>query len=308
MRPYDKTLTRLVITLTKLSNDDRPTMKDLSEEFNVGIRTIQRDIYERLMYFPIEKDTVGQLKFIDGFTLDKSTLENDEMLLLYLSMSQVKSMSPTYEKKIETIFSKLLTPSYSTPYSIKSQGIENLDFDSRLSNTLEDVIEKKIIIELELINLKALVQPLKIINLQGLWYLLAKDTDDGLVKSYLLASIKKLKQTKESFVEDENIEQVLDSVHSSWFKDGNSFQVKILVDRKIAHFFKLRKVIHTQKLEEEKEDGSLIVSFDVSHEEDVDNIIKAWLPDIKILEPVKFKNKLEKELSLYLNQIREKKN
>ena len=45
----------------------------------------KRDIYERLAYFPIEKDSEDKLKFIDDFTLDRSILDNDEMMLVYLS-------------------------------------------------------------------------------------------------------------------------------------------------------------------------------------------------------------------------------
>jgi predicted DNA-binding transcriptional regulator YafY len=83
LKSYDKTLTRLILILTKLSNNERPTTRELSDEFGIGIRTIQRDIYERLLYFPIEKDSEDRLKFIDGFSLDKSTLDNDEMMLVW---------------------------------------------------------------------------------------------------------------------------------------------------------------------------------------------------------------------------------
>lgn len=46
----DKVLTRLVKTLHLLSNNELPTRKDLMEEFNVGAKTIQRDLKERKGY------------------------------------------------------------------------------------------------------------------------------------------------------------------------------------------------------------------------------------------------------------------
>ena len=46
-----------ILNLFEFSNDERPTIKELANEFGVGVRTIQRDIYERLAYFPIEKDS-----------------------------------------------------------------------------------------------------------------------------------------------------------------------------------------------------------------------------------------------------------
>ena len=52
-----------------LLKDVSPIIKSLAIEFNVGIRTIQKDVYQRLGQFEIEKDTSGYLKFGDNFSL-----------------------------------------------------------------------------------------------------------------------------------------------------------------------------------------------------------------------------------------------
>ena len=39
----------------------------------------------------------------------------------------------------------------------------------------------------------------------------------------------------------------------------------------------------SQEIEEKLEDGSLIINFEISHDEDIDNIIKSWLPHIEII-------------------------
>jgi predicted DNA-binding transcriptional regulator YafY len=64
---YDKALYRLVSIIAMLLKDERPTIKSLSEEFNVSIRTIQKDVYQRLGQFDIEKDISGYLKFGESF-------------------------------------------------------------------------------------------------------------------------------------------------------------------------------------------------------------------------------------------------
>lgn len=66
---YDKALYRLISILAMLAKDERPTIAELAEEFNVSIRTIQTDIYTRLHQFHIKKDSLGRLKFEEGFTL-----------------------------------------------------------------------------------------------------------------------------------------------------------------------------------------------------------------------------------------------
>ena len=84
------------------------------------------------------------------------------------------------------------------------------------------------------------------------------------------------------------------NTHSAWFDDGQSFKVVVKVDKQIAIYFKQKKFLQSQHIEEELEDGSLIVSFEVSHDEDCDNIIKSWLPHIEVLEPIRFRNKIQK--------------
>ncbi|MFW2525413.1 hypothetical protein ACN5O8_06770 [Aliarcobacter butzleri] len=39
------------------------------------------------------------------------------------------------------------------------------------------------------------------------------------------------------------------------------------------------------------------------HDEDIDNIIKSWLPHIEIIEPLRFRDKLKNELKEYLTNI-----
>jgi hypothetical protein len=41
----------------------------------------------------------------------------------------------------------------------------------------------------------------------------------------------------------------------------------------------------------------------VSHDEDIDNIIKSWLPDIYVEKPEKYKDQVIAELQEYLRVI-----
>lgn len=103
---------RLMGILKKLSNNELPMRLDLEREFKVSAKTIQRDIYQRLRNFPIEKTFKGEYKFVDGFNFNKAVLKEDEMLFISLALSQVKDSSNNFEKTTENIFSKLLVPYY----------------------------------------------------------------------------------------------------------------------------------------------------------------------------------------------------
>jgi transcriptional antiterminator len=63
---YDPAMFRVVDIMLKLYNDERPTMDDLVQEYNVTLRTIQNDIYKRLKPFNIEKNCFKQLEIKKG--------------------------------------------------------------------------------------------------------------------------------------------------------------------------------------------------------------------------------------------------
>jgi predicted DNA-binding transcriptional regulator YafY len=53
LKSHDKLGMRLGIILTELFSGKTVELETLSLEFNVSVRTIQRDLNERLMYLPI---------------------------------------------------------------------------------------------------------------------------------------------------------------------------------------------------------------------------------------------------------------
>ena len=300
IKNIDGVLTRLVIILQKLSNNELPTRKELMEEFNVSSKTIQRDINERLCYFPIEENSLKQLKFIDGFSLNKTNLKENEMLFIYLSLSQIKDINNNFEKITYDIFTKLLTPTFNSPYHIKANTFESIDMDSPLLNNIEKAIafKNRLILKLEKRNIE--IEPYKVVSFDGIWYLFGKDLSDEKIKTVFIHEIIDMKIKAEKFKLDKPIESILENVHSAWFEDGNYMEIKVKVKANIAFNFKLKNILPSQKILEEFADGSLLIQFGVSTEEDIDNILKAWIPDIEIISPQKYRDSFVKELKEYI--------
>jgi predicted DNA-binding transcriptional regulator YafY len=296
----DRVLTRLILILQKLSDNQFPTRKDLAEEFNVSAKTIQRDINERLCHFPIEENSLKQLKFLEGFSLNKTSLKENEMLFIYLSLSQIKDINKNFEKTTYDIFSKLLTPHYKTPYHIKANAFENIDMDSKILNNIERAIEYRNCLNLKLKNREFIIEPYKVICFDGIWYLLGKDVQCEKIKTVFIHEIIDMDLRKEKYLLDRPIESILDNVHSAWFEDGNQMTIVVKINKRVAFNFKLKNILPSQKIIEEYVDGSLLVEFGVTTEEDIDNIIKAWIPDIEIISPKKYRNNFIKELKDYI--------
>lgn len=239
-KDYDKTLTRLIGILSYLSNDERLNTKELAEEYNVSARTIQKDIKERLLNFPIVKDTTGKFMFEYGFTLNKSLLTQDEMMLVSLALSQFEEVSD-FNKLTSSALKKLLNPSTFNPYYVKQDDIEDLEIDSEMIEKIEEAIKLQNHLLIQGVRGDIEVEPYKIAAYDGIWYLVAKDEVDQKTKTFMISRIQKVKilQNKHK-ISQHQIEQLLDKTHSAWFEVGNCYEVKIKVEKNIAHYFKQR--------------------------------------------------------------------
>ncbi|MGB5793459.1 helix-turn-helix transcriptional regulator, partial [Poseidonibacter sp.] len=266
-------------------------------------RTIQNDIYKKLLDYPIEKDSQHRYKFTEGYSLNKTSLDNDEMIVLQLSLSQFRDVRD-FNKIQNKLFKKLLTTQFTNPYYIKQEDIEDIDIDSTVVESLEKSIENQYHVLIISSRGDIEVEPYKITAYDGIWYLFAKDEVDQKVKTFMLSRIKKVKTLSHKHkITPQSIEQILEKTHSAWYDDGITFKVKVKVYKEIASYFKQKEFLQSQIIEEELDDGSLIVSFNVTHDEDCDNMIKSWLPHIEVLEPLRFRKKIKNELTEYLKKI-----
>ena len=303
MRDYDRSLNRLIIILHKLWKDERPTIKELSEEFQVNKRTIQRDIYQRLSIFHIDKDRkTGSFHFVDGFKLE-SLLIDEEMTALALSIPLTYGTNEKMRHIGDNVLIKLLHHSFKTPYYIKPEAFESIDMDSALMNMIEEAIGMNhTLIILYEHKYQLCIEPYKIVAYDGIWYVLAKDVADGKIKNFFVYKIKDAQLQSQTFIPPK-LNALLDKIHTPWFEDAHIFEVIIRVSSGIGYYFELKKQLPSQKIIEKKEDGSLIISYEVTHDEEVDNLVKSWMPDIEIIEPLRLKKKLLNDLTSYLQRI-----
>jgi len=302
-KDYDKTLTRLVGILTKLSNEEMPTAKELAAEYNVSVRTIQKDIKERLYYYPIVKGSDHRYRFEYGYSLKRTTLTNDEMIFLNLALTQFEDVDDI-EKLKDSIYKKIINKNFYSPYFIKQADLEDIDIDSPLISQLEAIIEDKEIVTITFTNQKLELELYKIAAFDGFWYLLAKDIEAQKVKIFRLSDIQVITKTDRFHTTSTKyVDEVLGRVHSAFFEDGNAFDVEVKVYKEIAIYFKSRDFLESQEIVKEYDDGSLCVHFRVSHDEDIDNIIKSWLPHIEVLKPQRYREKLLNELKNYIKNI-----
>ncbi|QKE29970.1 transcriptional regulator, YafY family [Arcobacter acticola] len=301
---YDKTLTRLVSILSKLYNGDSLSVKELADEFNVSTRTIQRDFNERLVAFPIYQDN-RLWKMQDGFKIEKST-SIEEQVILDIMEKLVDGVGNQFSTKAKNLLSKIKNHDYNPIYA--KINMEDIEDKLEIIHHLEIAIKSKFEITCNYISNNSdisnlTLKPLKIVNFEGYWYLLAideKNTES--IKKYYLKNISNLKTLSTTFLIDDRIDRILEKVSSIWFDNTKEpFEVKIQISKDITKYIKRKPISPSQIFESINEDGSSIISIKITHEMEIIPIIKYWLPNLKILEPKWIDDMICEDLKSYLN-------
>jgi len=298
-KDYDKLAARFAIILSKLENEDRPTKESLAEEFNVSTRTIERDL-NRLNFFPIEKNSDKSYSFQEGFSLNRVSFNDIEKLLIYLTLNSINSVNSSFFNASNIIKSKLLTPDFKSSYMVKHDNFETLDLMSEHIRTIEKAIHSKRLLNFMSKNINYIVEPYKIMALDGLWYLMAENLDTSKYQIFIINDLEDVEISQRYFEHNIGVASIIESIQTHWYEDNNEIDVIVEVSKEISQFFKRKKHLPSQEIKETKENGNLIVCFKVTNEEEVDNLIKAWLPHVKVIEPIKLHTKIINDLKQYI--------
>ena len=262
---HDKLSVRLSQILTKLNNGERFTLEDLTIEFNVGIRTIIRDIRERLNYLPLKKE--GKYYFLEEYALGKLNF-ND--IKNFASISGIKSLYPSLTNQFLV---EILDDRINKTYIVKNSGFEQIENKKDEFEKLSNAIINYQIVEFSYKEKQKKVKPYKLINSNGIWYLCA---DDDKIKTYSLSKIENLKTTNETFKQNPQLLKQIEKDEINWFSNETK-EVILKIDNQAKEYFLRKKVLSNIKMLEENEEY-FIVSTKIAFDDEILNLVKYWIP------------------------------
>lgn len=289
MRSHDKIATRLAQILNKLNMGEKIAIQDLVEEFNVTKRTIQRDLNERLSYLPLKKE--NNLYFLEEYYLGKLNFKDIEH---FATLSGIKELYPNLD---EDFLKNILDNTVNQAYLIKGHNYEDISQKLELFKEIENAINKQNILKFEYKDKQRVVNPYKLLNTKGIWYLVA--VEDGKIKSFSFTKILKLSLTTKPFKLDEKVVETIEDEDNVWF-GANRTEVVLQVDKSVAGYFSRRDILPNQNIIKKLEDGGLLVSSKVSFDEEILKLVRYWIPNVKIVSPNTLQEKLERNLLEYL--------
>jgi predicted DNA-binding transcriptional regulator YafY len=145
--------------------------------------------------------------------------------------------------------------------------------------------------------LRNAVEPYKLINQKGIWYLAA--WDEGKLKSFAVSRMAALMVEETTFVPRTHVEEDLAKSDGIWLGSDRR-RILIQVSSQVATFFRRRNLLPNQVIEKESAGGDILVSTTVAQAEEVLPIIRYWIPHVRILEPIAMQQQLEESLASYL--------
>ncbi|MDD2791408.1 MAG: WYL domain-containing protein [Sulfurimonas sp.] len=298
---YDKILTRLTVILSKLNDGEALSVKELAEEFNTSQRTIQRDFNERLVSFPIYQEN-KKWKMQDGYKVEKTNSLEDEIVLDIIEKI-TEGIGGKFSTKAHKLLSKIKNEDFNPIYT--KLNIEDISDKFAIIQTIETAIKEKREIKCSYDDERheiyvTTLQPLKIVNYEGFWYLVI--LKEGVLKKYYLKNISQVTLMDTKFSTDGKLEELLDNSVSIWFqKDVDPFEVKIYATKMASRYFK-RRPLPTQTIETQGQDGTMEFVIKITHEMEIMPIIKYWLPHLRVIEPQWLQDIIDSDLQGYLDK------
>lgn len=292
---HDPLAYRMAHMLAKLNKGEKLDPQALAAEFDVTLRTIQRDLNERFSFLPLEK-TEGRYR-LDSAYLGKLSLRDVER---FAALAGVRGLFPTLSDDfLRDIFDNRIQAAL----LIKGHHYEDLSDREPSFRQLEQAIVAHHCISFDYRKDQGTksytnAQPYKLVNHGGIWYLAARD--GSTLKAFSFGKIDRLHVHEATFVPDPTVHKTLTEEDGIWLNpDKKEVVLKIAVEA--ASYFKRRKLIANQIIEKELEDGGLIVSGKVAHANQILPIVRYWLPNVRIISPEGLQTEMEKQLREYLD-------
>lgn len=287
-------LHRLLGILSILLSRDTISAKELSDKFQVSLRTIYRDIKaieEAGIPLYAIPGTGGGIGIVKEYKLNKTALTVDEINYLMAGVSGLKTV--TDPEKLQILLTKL---SPADSYFAADSDIL-IDFSAWNKYATEALKQSINLIRMAIMNSSYLkikyisshqkselkIAPYKVIFKNAAWYLFGKSTISSEHHFYKINRIEKIELINEHFIPG-NVE-----VPTDWDDDfTNDRGEKIVLSFEQSMEYRVIDIFGKENYEKGEND-SIIVTFHCSNKEWLIHFILGFGLNVKIIHPIELK-------------------
>lgn len=281
---------RLFRILYYILEKGKVTANELSEKFEVSVRTIYRDIdVISSAGIPIyaTQGKGGGIEIADDFVLKKSLLSEKEQEQILVALKGLEGINKQYENELLTKLSAF--------FKIKNTNWIEVDFTNwqrgneydELFNDIKSAIINKNIIRFTYFSSNEKetsreVKPIRLLFKGWDWYVYTFCLLRNEFRYFKLSRIRDLKILDENF-EDSYEDVVL--IKEMEYKD--TVRVKLKFDRKVA--FRVYDEMGDIK---EDEEGNLYAEIELPNDYNLYNYIFSFGESVEVLEPIEIRNNI----------------
>lgn len=290
----NKLALRLTRILFRLNQRGWVDPQALAAEFEVSLRTIQRDLNERFDFLELER-VEGRYRVAP----EKLARLTEADLERFACLAGVRELFP--DLGTDALLARL--NDHQTSVLVHGHHHEDLDNKAALFSQLEFAILGGHRVSFryrkeDAAKVYGPVDPYKLVNHAGVWYLAGQH--GGQLKSFSLGKMEGLLiDTEDCFSHDPALLQQLANEDSIWLKPVKT-EVRLKVAKAAAGYFQRRQLVPAQVIEQVCEDGSLVVRCRVANEHQILPIVRYWMPHVQVLEPAAFCERLRQEVQGFL--------
>ena len=288
----EKLAQRLSHILARLHQGDAVDKHQLAQDFQVDVRTIERDLGERLCGI-VERSADGQWQL----THTARSSIPAKHLHGYARMSGTEHLCP--DNSLRYLLEQLHTPEQQRTTHVQAVAHEDLRPRTQEFVQLQTAIEQKHPCSFSYKGKQRNVQPYKLIYKNGVWYLAAEE--GAKLKNFSIGLITGLEvDAKSYFVPKRAHKEYINAKDDVWFTEDTT-EVLLRVAPEAAHYF-LRRPLLPQQQQRQDSDDSLLVTTHINHIDQLLPVVRYWLPHVRIVQPVAWQEELHARLQAALAQ------
>ncbi|MDO8803796.1 MAG: WYL domain-containing protein [Elusimicrobiota bacterium] len=307
----DKKYFRVLNILNRL-NEGPVRIADLSAEFGVCERSIQRDIERiNLTGFHLDTSQKGLYSFSSGVSLKNFNLTSEQLSMLVLMREVAGGLGGTITDAFDKIFDRATAPGAgdSPFYSVGSRALNPLTrkFYEDIVFAIENHKKLKVRYAATEGVTERVLLPVKILASENFFYMMAARDGEKAVqfRKYRVDRIKRLEILPEEFAppSQELIKRTIGTATTIWgVNDGKKTRIILRAEGAAADFLQSKEILPRQKVSKPGKDGSVTVKAEIHHNMEVVPLVLHWMPEITIIEPSELREAAKKSIDAYLEK------
>lgn len=276
----------------------------LVERFNISKKIIQTDFKDFILpllpnetiYYDYSSKTY---KAKNNF-LSKTLFNSKELAIIAVLKNKSTDKYSDHDLKanVDELFFKFEKELSNQLYSKSS--VEKIDkFHNELIQ-LENAIENKNIVKCFYNNKHREIYPLKILNLEGFWYLIVFEEIDNKIKTFHLNTIKNVEVLLNEYKFDETKVDSFNNAINAYYKLDSNIQITLYADKEVSRYFLRKPLNQTQRVLKQYDDKSIDLEIVVTNLMEIIPTIQRYIPHVKVIEPLELKEAIKKNIDEFV--------